>query len=64
MYTFTYNGSEYVNFDLDDQEVVDQLIKKGVPEDIINKAKTVTEIPTTEERLKALEDAMLANLEL
>lgn len=46
MFTFTFNGVEYVNFDLNDQDVANELIKNGIPIDFINSVKNKPKEPT------------------
>ncbi|GEA17729.1 hypothetical protein [Moorella sp. E306M] len=59
LYSFKYNGIEYVNFDLDDFEVIQKLIEKGIPLEVINTIKNSGQPPTLEERVTALEEALL-----
>ena len=59
MVSFEYNSREYRNFDLDNQDNIDMLIENGVPQSVIDELKNKPKPPTMQERLEAVELAML-----
>ena len=62
--SFSYNGRDYVNFDLDDPNTVNELIADGVPAEFIDGLKNSHQPLTVEERLEAVESAILALMDL
>ena len=62
--SFSYNGRDYVNFDLDDPNTVNELIADGVPAEFIDSLKNSHQSLTVEERLEAVESAILALMDL
>lgn len=57
--SFSYNGRDYVNFDLDDPNTVNELIADGVPAEFIEELKNRPQQPTLNERIDAIEQVLI-----
>lgn len=58
--TFEIRGKKFINFDLDDEETISMLKNEyGITDEEIARMKDSHKLPSMEERLEALEMAML-----